>query len=497
MTTLISDTLRITYLKAIAASQAEDEKGIERNRAFYSGDQGIELTDRQREYLGDIANDLKDQALANIAAKCVDIPLERLAILKIKAKEGSPSALADRANEWWGKLRLTTMQRDLYRYAMRDRASCLLVGWDAAKHSPLVSVRELFAGNFGEVKLHYDGDTGELSYASMRWRQFDPASQTETGKTRMIIWFSDRIERYEEAGSTWRLLASSEIDDGLANPEPWVDATGNPLGVAVIPFDNPGESELDDILMPQKALNKSLADLLSATDMHGFPILAVSKTEIKIDPATGKEMAIEIGPGKLLLTGDGDAHRIEGANLDQLWKNGVLSWIEIAALIKGWPVYLFNRSLAGAVSGEALKQMEAGLISQVEEKQRVFGDDFRDVFTLCAKLNELYEHETLDGELEFEWQPAANRDELAEMTRLEKKFTIGEIPIEQRWKELGYDEATIQEMSDMRNSEVAGMTAASMLAALRQQQQGVGLQAAQAQIGAGNVADGMMSEVIG
>jgi hypothetical protein len=266
--------LREAYLRAAYAEIRAEEKNIERDRAFYDGKQGIVFTARQKEYLGDIASALTDQALCNICRRAVDIPAERLALESIAAGDEAGQAYADMAVGWWRANSLRSWQAWLYEYALRDSASCLVVGWDGAQ--PTYTLNELYDGVSGQVRLHYDPDSGGLAFASKRFSAVNPATLLPTGKTRLTVYFADRIERYEDdrgAPDGWRLLSAEEA--GAVNPQPWLDRDGAPLGVPVIVFDNPGGSELDDILMPQKAMNKSLADLLAAQDFHGFPLLAL------------------------------------------------------------------------------------------------------------------------------------------------------------------------------------------------------------------------------
>ncbi len=458
----ISTTLRTAYLRAVIASQNDMEKAIERNRLFYDGEQGIKLTPRQREYIGDIANDLDKQAFANLCRRTVEIPLERLRIDQVLPNEDDSIEYSKVVAEWWKDGGLDKVQSELYEDALRDKCGVIIVAYDREKGQPTFTVNELFDGKNGQIRLHYSEDTDQLMYASKRWRSWDNQSQTATGPTRLTVYFDDRIERYEDdskAPDGWRLLDPLEVDPtGLTpNPQPWTDTgevDGIPLGNPVIPFWNPGNSELDDVLMPQKALNKSIADFISTSDMHGFPILTATGIVWPTD-SSGKITPPEVGPASILFTPneEGKFGRIEPSDLKSTFDVSIMGWIQIVSIIKGWPMQLFTKG--APPSGEALKTMEASLIAQVERKQSVFGDAWRDAFGLGARLDQMHNEgaDFSEKRLKFDWHPAAPRDRKTQAEAQSIEWTSQEIPIEQRWIEAGYTPEEIEVMKAMKDNE--------------------------------------------
>ncbi len=468
----MNDELRLAYLRAMINAQTEDELLIARNREFYEGEQGIALTDRQKEYLGDIANDLDDQAFANVVKRCVGIPLERLGIDDISATTGN-EAYGTLVKSWWKANRLQSQQNDLYRFALRDKASVLVVGWDAINKMPTFTVNELWDGTSGNVRLHYDPDTGELMYATKRWMTYNPLVTGQTGKMRLTAYWPDSVYRYEASapGSTeWRLLEPSEIDD-MPNPQPWTlngRIDGEPIGLPIVPFWNPGGSEIDDILMAQKAINKSLADLLTGTDMHGFPIIWGAGVVLGVDPVTGATTLPKFGPGQAFFVEDANAKfgRIEPADLQKVFEYGVMSWVRIASFVKGWPMFLFDRS-AQPPSGEALRHMEASLVSQITEKQTVFGDAWQDAFTVGARAAQAFGGTSATGEVELMWREATPADDKLTAESNEIRWRSGEIPRLQRWREMGYTDDEIKTMLAEERNDQANLAAQAAADAMR------------------------------
>lgn len=458
----ISTTLRIAYLRAVIQAQSEQETAIQRNREFYDGEQGIKLTSRQREYLGDIANDLQKQAFANVCRRTVEIPLERLRVDQVLPAEDESIEYAKVVSQWWDDAGLDAIQSELYEKALRDKASVIIVGYDRVLKRPTFTVNELYDGVDGQVRLHFNEDTDELMYASKRWKSWDEESQTATGPTRLTIYFDNRIERFEddsEAPGGWRLLDPLEVDPTGAtpNPQPWTDTGkegGESLGNPVIPFWNPGDSELDDVLMPQKSLNKGIADLISSSDMHGFPILTATGVVWPTD-SSGNVKKPEMGTGMILYTPNeqGGFGRIEPSDLKPTFDVSVMGWMQIVSIIKGWPMHLFTRG--APPSGEALKTMESSLISQVKRKQSVFGDAWRKVFKLGAKLDEIFSKapDFSENRLKFDWHPPAARDEKQQAEAQEIKWRSTAVPTEQRWIEAGYTPEEITKMKAMQDTE--------------------------------------------
>ena len=241
-----------------------------------------------------------------------------------------------------------------------------------------------------------------------------------------------------------------------------------PLGNPVVPFWNPGDSELDDVLMPQKAMNKGVSDLIAAADIHGFPIITATGMTPPTD-GSGDPTKFQFVPGTLLWTSKegGKWDRIEAADLQSALDVSVLGWIQIISIIKGWPNYLFFRGTPP--SGEALKSMEASLIAQVERKQIVFGDAWRVAFRLAEKLDRIHGEpkgaDFSESRLKFEWHPAAPRDRKVQAEAQAIEWTSLEVPIEQRWIEFGYEPDEIKTMKAMKENEQKRALSAMMDAA--------------------------------
>ncbi len=442
--------LRLAYLRAAQAAIEEVEEKMQTYRSFYNSKQGLILTDRQKDYLGADA-----ESLGNICKRTVNIVKDRLQLTKdgIAGADNTSQLYADAVTEWWGDNSLDAKQKDIYEASLRDSNVGVIVGYDKDNKRPTFTPNLLYDGKTGLLRFHYDNDNN-LLFASKRWTTWDPLTPGATGKRRLTVYRDTQIERYEADSKQltgWRFLEPKEIG-GDPNPQPWLDTDGTPLGIPVIPFENPNGSELEEVIIIQKLLNHSLSTFDIATDFHGFPILWLVNAVLP-KAADGTSQIPEFSPGTGILLGEGGkADRIEPADLIKMFQAGVLSWVQVLSIIKGWPAFLFD--LSGNIpSGVALKILEGSLVNQVEDKQVVFSDAWKACFDMGRKLHRLAGNGDLQGSLRLTWKRAQTNDELNQIEIKEKKFTTGEIPIIQRLRELGYTEKQINQMLDDKRRE--------------------------------------------
>ncbi len=467
--------LRLSYLRAAQNAIENEEAKIILYRDFYDGDHSIKLTDRQKEYLRETFD-----SFGNICKRVVAIPGDRLSIAEdgIEPVNNESTAYAEQATLWWSDVTDTdegndldayAQQGDIYQAALRDGAVAIIVGWDDEIARPTFTPNLLYDGGTGLIRFHYDSDN-KLLFASKRWTTWDPLNPGETGKRRLTVYRPGLIDRYESDNRVpggWRVLMPEEIDpdNPVPNPQPWTDDgtfSGKPLGIPVIPFDNPVGSELQDVISIQELLNHNLGTFDISVDFHGYPLLWFSGFDFPIDSGTGKTIIPDMGPGQALnsMIENGRAGRIEPADLKSMFESGIMSWVQVLALVKGWPMWMFDRGQE-APSGVALQMMERSLVNQVKQKQISFSGSWRKAFNMARKLHKLKMGKELGGQIIFNWRSAETQDELLIMETKEKKFSAGQVPIIQRWRELGYDPTEIEQMLlDAEQADNFGMTGA-------------------------------------
>ena len=459
-----TDQLRLAYLRAAIAGQSETESKIAAYRDFYDGEQGVELSDRQKEYLTGRGDSIDVESFANICKRVVNLPKDRLSLSAqgIAPADETASDYASAVTAWWNAGQLEASQGDVYEAALRDGAAALIVGWNG--DVPTFTPNLVYDGETGLVRFHYDTD-GALIAASKRWNKWDPVNLRETGKTRLNLYLDDRIERFEadaNAAGGWRLLRGEEVsaENGgqiTTNPQPWLDRDNRPLGIPVIPFENPPGSELADVLNIQKLLNHGLGTFDTAIDHHAWPVLWASGVDLPLN-SDGEQYIPDYGPAQMITVAQGgQVGRLDPADLVRLFQSGVLSWLHILAIVKGWPLFVLDRS-ATPPSGIALKIMEGSLTAQIADKQRAFGGDWERAFDVGRKLHRLYTGEELPGQLDLTWQSFEVVDEPAHAEAQAKRWEGAQVPTLMRWREAGYTtEQMEQMMADKRREDEFGL----------------------------------------
>lgn len=480
---------QIAYLSWVASQDAAEERMIRVVRDYAGGKHPTYLSDRQKEFIGLQAKDANHLFAHNMCQLIIDCLVERLEVTGFRAMDeimgaGDGLDLAAMAMQWWQFNRMDATQDSVYEAAARDGAAYIVVDWDMASGSPVWALNYAYDGTQG-IRVYRDPSTDAPLFAAKKWQVSDPYNMANNGRTRLTLYFPDRVEKYISGakanagigGMTWEQWQDSESEPW---PIPWVDNAG-PLGLAVIPFVNPGGSEIEQLLPIQDALNKSDIDLMATEDAAGFRILYAAGVTSSVG-ADGKETPIKISPAHLLRITDpqGRLGAIEPVDPGYLIRASKY-WIEVAAGLSRTPQYLFQAMGADQPSGLSLQEQEIGLIHKAERRQRVWGNAWEDVLALSARLHNLYR--PIDAvavtPLQTQWRsaslpvdPVALR--LAEGQARKAQIDAG-MPFVAALKDEGRTEEEIAAILEERGKEAAGQTAQlaqAMLNAQRQFDQG-------------------------
>lgn len=476
---------RLVHMQSIVAQQEDEAARVRSLRAYYDGEQPAMLSARQVEYLqgsGPTSTGFVEGGLFTFAhnhvRSVIDTLRERLSVtgLSLEGAEGddanTPEAQVGAALwEWWTKSRLDSEQIRLYRRALRDGRCYVMVDYDAETQRPRFTQHHVDAGSDDPgIVLHRDPtDQNKVLFATRHFTTFDPLTPGATGKRCKTVYLPGEIRKYQEGRTgEWE----PRIDAGdLGWPLPWRDRNGQPLGIAVVEFANPGGSEVAQIIGLQNALNKAWLDLIAAADTSGFPIPWISYEDDMLPQAESDADSegpdeVRLSPGRLLEVVRAQVGRLEAADMSQMI--AVIDRIELAISgVSRTPSY-YLRPVGGAdvPSGEALKQLESGLVRRAEERQLVFGQAWEDVFALAYRVNQAFGVSLPDVEdlsIKVTWADANVRNELSEAQTAEAHQRLG-VPQSTLWAELGYTPEQIEAfkaagMAD-KQAQVAMVTAA-------------------------------------
>jgi hypothetical protein len=443
---------------AFLSWQKEEEiarqKAVVLCRQFFDGIQATKLTARQREFLN-AADD--HEFNLNVCRSVIDAMTDRLLIQGITSNEkGDASAgsvtgvkpLATWADALFEASGLNLLQHTVHEGALRDGEYFVIVDWDEENMRPRFMPHYRYTdatvdGDGFGCKAHYpDDDTNQpMQYASKRWIEtLDTQGKT---RSRMNLYFPDRVEKYAWAGSGW---AEFRDENDTMWPIPRLDKTGKPLGIQVIQFPSTPDlrSETWDAIPIQRGINKALIDLLAAADATGFRILMtygwIPTTDGNPPKADGSNRA-KIQPGTILGTtkskSEAGHDTVEGADLGSLIEtlNSLIGWFAVVTSTPASRVS-FTKMIA---SEGTLKQQNEGLFAKTRKRQMMFGRSWMRCFEMARKLANTFGNANLpeDAAFALQWEPIQARDTTEEQNEWKVKKEIG-VPLETILSEMGY-----------------------------------------------------------
>jgi hypothetical protein len=273
------------------------------------------------------------------------------------------------------------------------------------------------------------------------------AWQDRDGKYRLTLYYRDRVEKYisrekAQGGMPDRADAFVPVQTlgerwPLDNPYDKVPVFhfGNRASIGSL-----GTSELAEAIPVQDALNKSIADMLVASEFYGVP----QRWAIGLEGDLTPEQAKKKYP---LLAGGVWGSTSKDAEFGQFSAADISKYIEITetfrkeiARVSRTPMHYF--ALEGTMpSGESLRVAESPLTKKVEDRTEAWGAVWSDAMRFALQIQGAG-----DTEPEPKWLNTETRDETGEVQRAATKHKDLKIPLEQTWRELGYSEKQIKEM---------------------------------------------------
>ncbi len=457
----------LSILDFLAESERLFQRAVVKARAYHDGEHEVFLTDRLRQFLGlNIESDSRFNM--NVCRIVVEALTERLIVEGFDVADEDLAAWVD---EVWKQNHMDARADDTHEMAVRDGEAFVIVDWDFANSRPRLTPHPRYTSvdaggdGFGVQMVYPDDDVSQPPlYAVKRWIETVAGN---THRERATVFFPDRIAKFAATGGSNNWVPFTDPDDeddagASVWPIPWLDSTGQPLGVPVIHFQNKSlRSEAWDAVPLQDALNKTLLDLLASADMTGFRIFVARGFYPTTD---GKSLAddggnaLTIEPGQIIgntrAANETAFQAVDGADPTPL-VNMAQKIILFVAMVTNTPIGRFQ--ITGLVASEqSQKQAEEPLMAKVRNRQTVFGDAWEAALDMARRLENLQgEPLNEEDELTVRWAEAQARSDDERRADLELKQKLG-IPRRQLWAELGYDDEKITEMLD--DPEVRNLT---------------------------------------
>jgi hypothetical protein len=470
------------HTQAQIARQADEAAKVVASRAYYKGEHPVILTERQKEFIGRELTEGDFGFSHNLVKVVIDTLRERLSVTgftvngKGAGDTGTEGKVAGLLWEWFVHSKMKSQQIRVHRRALRDGKTYIMVDFDNIHQRPRLSLHEIDDGVIGVSMRRDPEDENYELFASRYFQTVDPIGSINgpsKTKDRRTVYMPNQIRKYERTSignmigitNLWRQIE----DDGDASwPLPWVDNRGDPLGIALVEFANPGGSEVGQVAGLQNLLNKSWLDFIAASDSNGFPITTFNYRDgnpmplgVADDSNLDGDDEFIIAPGRAIEIFGGEIDRIPGADLDHMI-NGL--WTVVAAIggVTRTPQYYLKPILGVDVpSGEALKQLESGLVSKAEERQLLFGEAWADTMGLAYRVALTFGSgvpQIDDPTIEVQWDDASTRIEETESKIAKTHADLG-VPDQVVWEKLGYSPERIARFMQDKQLEQAAMIA--------------------------------------
>ncbi|MGI8812137.1 MAG: phage portal protein [Pyrinomonadaceae bacterium] len=357
---------------------------------------------------------------------------------KLKVKgfsiDRGPSGDSDEVKRVWSDNRMALRSREVHKEALKNGDAYVIV-WPAS--GGRIAIHPNRASSCTAV---YDDESpGVVIRAAKYWRTADR-------RTRLNMFYPDRIEKYVSAGETEGWLPEAAEFVPVAGEEAVVE---NPFGVvSVFHFANnsdigmSGTTEIEAAIPIQDGLNKAVLDMLVAMEFSAFRQRWAAGIEIEYDENGNPKAPFEAGVDRIWLAENAEARfgDFNTADLEQFLKVKDSFRTDIAS-VTGTPLYYVMPDLHGFPSGESMRKAETRFLAKVRDRQESFGQVWADVmaFALAAEGRDGSRLNTL-------WEDAGERTEREVLENILLKRQIG-ITVEQALVEAGYGEAEAQQMS--------------------------------------------------
>jgi hypothetical protein len=461
---VIPISLELVELEARLIETNTEQAAVILARNYFNGVQEVYLTTRAKEFLGIHGDHLGFRL--NVCRTIVTAVAGELNILGFDTNEqvedGGKKEQAEWAAELYDKNKIDSLQDTIHEAALSDSETFVIVEWDDREkrsrliHNPRYVSPEAGGEGVGVWMIYENDDRNQRPVAAVKqWIETEfIQGGTPRSVTRRTVYYPERIERWIFDNGAWsRFYEPGEFDPetGEVDFRPavidWTQGD-EPIGIPVFHFRNKGDRpEHWDAIPIQDAINKTLVDALGSADLtafksfFGFGFYPTTDGEAPKEDGTN---VFKMGPaqwnGTMTPSDQASLQVIEGSDPSPLM-NQLKDLVMAAAQITDTPVSRFI--ITGAIASEkTIKEQDRGLRKKAGDRRGLFSDPWVGAVTMARKLENIFGDTELSEEILFSpiWEHTETLEELAE-----KKTTL-EIPIEQLWREAGYDQAQIESM---------------------------------------------------
>lgn len=317
---------------------------------------------------------------------------------------------------------------------------------------------------FEVICAYAPGDRSTRTAALKRWIDEDD------GLWYVALYLPDALHKFRSKGKASANTAPTRrgfFEQWQPDTDPeW--PLPNPLGIVpVIPLvNNPrlvggGTSEIAPVIPLQDAINKTVTDMLIASEFAAYPQRYMIGASLPKDEFDQPVEPFKAGANRLW-TIEVDGTTQINPQLGQFqvtdltpYTNAVGTLIAHVGSVSKTPKhYLIDPGGGTNLSGETIKALEAGLVSKARRKTRVFGETWAEALALAFAWKESAGETvptTDDEDIEVQWGDVETRTEAQHVDALLKLGTLG-VPTEQLWSDAGYSPQQVRRFQQLRKA---------------------------------------------
>lgn len=379
---------------------------VRKYRRYERGDHDADITDQMKAMLR-LKTD--DADLEDLNDNYMRIVIDKMAgrLMVTTVTPGGASEDNEQASTWIGEIMkrndFDALQGELYRGAIRDGDSYALI--DPAKMT--WSAEPAYDGHSGVVAI-FDPTTKEPLWACKLWSEADDQNQllddTEGIQTVMqaIVYQPDEITYW--VGRVQGSDVMPRIKENKTNAEAWQYGKIPLIHVANQRdnYTDYGESEIRPAIPLQNILNRTLYSMTMASELSAFKLYYAIGLEINKDgilPGSVINLTMKDDAGNIIydLTPE-QVEFLKSIQIGELGGTDLTQYTgEIDKLVReisqATQTPIYGVTAEGNLSGEALKQLETGLIGKIYRFQKENTGEIKRLFTMSAELQNVYKND--------------------------------------------------------------------------------------------------------
>ncbi|MFJ2259482.1 phage portal protein [Streptomyces sp. NPDC087844] len=421
---------------------------------FYKGIHNFGFaSERFRQAFGGLFQDFAD----NWCEVVCDAPSERLCPIGFRfgtGDEKDPPSADKEAQRIWQASSMDAWSRVAHTEASVKSRSFVLV-WAADPEAEEVEP-EITVEDATQCIVAYEPGSRRKRKAALKRFDGDDGYQYATLYLKDELWKFRRVTAATSGLilprslvlSSWQPRGDEPEQQRIDNPldlVPMVELANRPRLT-----DDP-TPEHRQVIPIQGALNKLIADMITASEAGAFPARWGTGIDLPKDPITGQEIdnpeLWKLAMNKMLRASNPQARfgNFEAADLSNFVAGITLLTEHISALSRTPPTYFMGK--VQNVSADGLTVADAALASKCRDKTMFLGEDWEEIMRL-AFLVKGDDKRGKNPMAETIWRDVEYRTEAQHIDAVLKKKTLG-VPWRQLMEDAGYTPTQIDRMERM------------------------------------------------